>query len=306
MDKSDKRSIELVNEDIEMSTITPEANDFEIEVVYSPTKWQKAKTHLQKPTSLCILISMTVLISSFLSRYSCSGDKFCFPQYSVHISLTSNIMVISIREGLKMLSYMAKDLSIEQDKELQYVIVDTLSTSNKFRFNFGGYCRQNIETNDQRCVRFKYGMDFFKVLINDMGEQLSLITKTKDPAKFVNSIMLMYGNFAKTMAQKSVAKVENGTFILRVLNDAVIIITVILLVCFAMLHRRRVIYVVLLQLLVLISLLGFEIYYIHRISFNLSSMAEIGYGGGFYFVIMNVVLCAGQLGWIAHKNRIHL
>ncbi|KAK6456633.1 uncharacterized protein RJT20DRAFT_78579, partial [Scheffersomyces xylosifermentans] len=133
---------------------------------------------------------------------SCATSGY-LPIYTLTIddkSFAAKQILSSLQEGLKMISYVAKDLSVTlnnndlRDSKIDYMdVIDTFSNHNEYKFSFGGYCRMNSVTGVESCSDCN-GIDIFSCLIKDIGLQLGSISKVEDPKVIGTSFVITYSS----------------------------------------------------------------------------------------------------------------
>lgn len=128
-------------------------------------------------------------------------------------------LLSSISEGLKMISYLAKDLSVTLNdnnnilNDINYIdTIDTFSENYIYKFNAIQYCKYNIANTTTECVSTN-GLDIFTSLVTDIGLQLGNVSKAEDPSKLANSLVTTYSNLVDSLDEMNNSK-KNRTFAL--------------------------------------------------------------------------------------------
>lgn len=129
-----------------------------------------------------VMILIPLFVLDLTTVTSCrEGSLMCFPQYKLHIvenTPKARSTLLSLRLGLKMISFMAGDMGISEMVSSDATI-DTFSSQNVFSLNNRGFCRMNTETGDDYCVDAN-GLDVFSSLVTDIGIQLGNINPQQD------------------------------------------------------------------------------------------------------------------------------
>lgn len=123
----------------------------------------------------------------YMPDFTCtisSGLPLCAPQFSFSIiedSPTTKDFVASVREFLKLLSYMAIDLgwSTElMDSEIyeEKNLVDTFHHNNVYKVNYLGYCKVGHSGKNYCTLNGDSGMDVLEILVRDVGIQLGKLS----------------------------------------------------------------------------------------------------------------------------------
>lgn len=150
-----------------------------------------------------LLLIMILLLNSF-GFFSCSSKSpfKCFPQYTLKTNEKSEIaktFLSGVREALKTISYLAKDLSVNMNAytnffstDFNYLnIIDTFSEHIVYKFNIVGFCKKNEFKNNEICFE-NIGLDIFSGLVKDIGMQLGIVAKAKNPLEIGESFLTFY------------------------------------------------------------------------------------------------------------------
>lgn len=158
---------------------------------------RKTRILLLLVCSLVIILIFITLQLLYLSGISCTHkSRFCFPQYILemkHHTIKGKSLLSDILEGLTVLSYIAKDLSIYLNLDSTFVnidyndVIDTFSDHNLFKVGFRGYCRINQNLNLKSCFN-NNGIDLFGNLIKDIGYQLGDTLGCDNPEEIAESL----------------------------------------------------------------------------------------------------------------------
>ncbi|KAG2733083.1 hypothetical protein G9P44_004073 [Scheffersomyces stipitis] len=141
------------------------------------------------------------------STLRCMANGNCEPLFTLRILDSpkgANQMLSGIREGLRMLSYVAIDLGVNNNllnnKNLNYDhVIDTLSNSNNiFKFGYNGYCRYDSATKEQICSKCN-GLDIFSCLVKDIGIQLGKVSNSNSPDLIGESLCTVYHESMSSM-----------------------------------------------------------------------------------------------------------
>ncbi|KAK6201569.1 uncharacterized protein RJT21DRAFT_114187 [Scheffersomyces amazonensis] len=173
--------------------------------------------------STCFELMAMIIIITYITVYVCllfscnSGYLKCHPLYTFEITdktISAKDSLSGIREGLKMISYVAQDLSISDydNKSANNYLqqIDTLSTNNLYKVNFGGFCRFNKDTMKETCLSSN-GIDIFSSLVKDIGYQLGEISKSDEPSKLGDSLSTTYSHALKTLDDIYTKSIKNDT-----------------------------------------------------------------------------------------------
>ncbi|KAK6465898.1 hypothetical protein DFJ63DRAFT_35676 [Scheffersomyces coipomensis] len=153
------------------------------------------------PINICLILSFVILILNIFCLFSCTSDRNlgCQPQFTFEITdktQKAKDTLSGLREGLKTISYVAKDLSIASYTNVtsyDYLNIDTLSDVNLFKHNYNGFCRFNKETLLETCLNSN-GMDVFSSLVSDIGYQLGQISNSENSFNIGSSLAETYSN----------------------------------------------------------------------------------------------------------------
>ncbi|CUM65094.1 uncharacterized protein PRCAT00002719001 [Priceomyces carsonii] len=157
---------------------------------------------LERIVVVLLVSSIVILVFSLAETLTCNNSFLgCYPQLLLEIkakSLESKMLLSSIGEGLKLMSYFAKDFSITLNGSNSLVreiddfdVIDTFSDSNIYKFNVGGYCRLNKKTKTQKCS-YSNGIDIFSSLIRDIGSQLGVVSKSSSSKEISKSFAVAF------------------------------------------------------------------------------------------------------------------
>lgn len=130
------------------------------------------------------------------------------PQFSLQFrddSPEARRLLSSISEGLKMISYLAKDLSVTLNdnnnilNDINYIdTIDTFSDNYIYQFNAIQYCKYNTVNTTTECISTN-GLDIFTSLVTDIGLQLGNVSKAEDPSKLATSLVTTYSNLVDSL-----------------------------------------------------------------------------------------------------------
>ena len=126
------------------------------------------------------------------------------PQFSLQFrddSPEARRLLSSISEGLKMISYLVKDLSVNNNilNDINYIdTIDTFSDNYIYQFNAIQYCKYNTVNTTTECVSTN-GLDIFTSLVTDIGLQLGNVSKAEDPRKIATSLVTTYSNLIDSL-----------------------------------------------------------------------------------------------------------
>lgn len=106
----------------------------------------------------------------------------------------------SVTEGLKMVSYIAKDLSVTVNGKKnvldEFAYLDTINTFTQnyiHEFYVFKYCRYDTTSEESNCTT-TYGLDVFSGIIYDIGIQLGYVLKANNTSELGKSLVQMYSN----------------------------------------------------------------------------------------------------------------
>ena len=106
----------------------------------------------------------------------------------------------SVTEGLKMISYIAKDLSVTVNGQKNilddFAYLDTIDTFTQnyiHEFYVLKYCRYNTISEESNCTA-AYGLDVFRGIIYDIGIQLGHVLESNNTSELGKSLVQMYSN----------------------------------------------------------------------------------------------------------------
>lgn len=251
------------------------------------------------PILVCIGCCLVVLVQVVMAQYSCGSAPIgCQPQYTLQVSNGSGSMANMIQSAVKLISYLAKDFSVAEDKNVRYVIADTLSETNVFLFNYGGFCRTNIETNIRNCTSLPKSMDFLKSMIMDFGVQLKKITQVKDLGQFVDGLTSTYVSFTRRTIPKTVEKIERLVRVLDWLNSMIVVLSVALIVLYVFWVRRTVIAVLLALAFLHVLKIYVEAIFIYLVHEKAANMMFVRPGSGFFMVLVDFAIVLAQLVYV--------
>ncbi|CUM45542.1 uncharacterized protein AC631_04696 [Debaryomyces fabryi] len=161
-------------------------------------------------------------ISILLQLFLTYSYTMFVPQFSLQFrddSPEARRLLSSISEGLKMISYLAKDLSVTLNdnnnilNDINYIdTIDTFSNNYIYKFNAIQYCRYSTANATTECVSTN-GLDIFTSLVTDIGLQLGNVSKAEDPSKLANSLVTTYSNLVDSLDEMNNSK-KNRTFAL--------------------------------------------------------------------------------------------
>lgn len=155
---------------------------------HSSSKWPTRVAILMLCHLIFSIISWTMLL---ILATTCTDGTRCQPQFLVNFTDPPTDVrqaLDTAREGLNMMSYLAKDLSpalndnlslLSQDSSTYSEVIDTLLTDNEYLFSFHGYCRHHIANGSRICSRIA-GFDVALAIIKDIGDQLGHISRADD------------------------------------------------------------------------------------------------------------------------------
>lgn len=113
-------------------------------------------------------------------------------------STQGTVLLSSISEALKMISYLAKDLSVTLNdnenilKGLDYIkTIDTFSSDYIYLFSPFQYCRYSSKTLETTVVSTA-GLDVFSSLVIDIGLKLGDISRAESSEKMAESLKITY------------------------------------------------------------------------------------------------------------------
>lgn len=184
-----------------------------------------------KIINLIIILVLTIFTIDISVASSCKEKSImCLPQLRLQVhdeSAQGKKTLSTITEGLKMISYMAKDFGVPDESlssDINYIdTIDTFSTKNIFEFNTNGYCRYNTKTDEQYCSDAN-GVDVASSVINDIGIQLANYTKHENPAGMGKSLVKTYSHIVALLdalySQAKGNKIEENSLKMEQLHVA--------------------------------------------------------------------------------------
>ncbi|EGV61288.1 hypothetical protein PSN45_001323 [Yamadazyma tenuis] len=146
-----------------------------------------SKPHLTY-LSVAFLLSVVVFIQSLFLF----DDHHVSPQFTLRIKEDNSQAVeimSSIRSSLKVVTFLAEDFSFSNYTGINDI--DTFDEGNVFHFFYDGYKKDNNHT--RPFVPFN-GLDIMGCLVKDFGVELSLISKSQNPQKLIDSFSLTYSH----------------------------------------------------------------------------------------------------------------
>lgn len=159
-----------------------------------------ATTRLYMAVYVLLLLGVFGFCMDFLTALSCREDfPLCLPQVTLKITdqtTEAKKSLATIREGLKMASYMATDFGVpsELTSDADYLnTIDTFSTDNLFKFGYSGFCRYDPHTLMEYCIN-AIGLDVVSCIVTDVGLQLGSLHHSNDSMETGRSLASMYLN----------------------------------------------------------------------------------------------------------------
>ncbi|AJS96273.1 Sma2p [Saccharomyces cerevisiae YJM1460] len=151
---------------------------------------------------LILSLSQFVLYLPATTCTNSKGLRLCAPQFTITViggSSTANEFIASVREFLRLISYLTIDMgwsneftdpSVYEDENL----VDTFQPDKVFELNYFGFCKRSNKSKVYCTSNENYGMDVLEVLVRDVGIQLGNIstTRSNETKKFGDSLVLTY------------------------------------------------------------------------------------------------------------------
>ena len=151
---------------------------------------------------LILSLSQFMLYLPATTCTTSKGLRLCAPQFTITViggSSTANEFIASVREFLRLISYLTIDMgwsneftdpSIYEDENL----VDTFQPDKVFELNYFGFCKRDNRSKIYCTSNENYGMDVLEVLVRDVGIQLGNIstTRSNETKKFGDSLVLTY------------------------------------------------------------------------------------------------------------------
>ncbi|CAI4047655.1 hypothetical protein SKDZ_13G0700 [Saccharomyces kudriavzevii ZP591] len=151
---------------------------------------------------LVLSLSQFLLYLPTTTCTSSKGLRLCAPQFTITViggSSTANEFIASVREFLRLISYLTIDMgwsneftdpSVYEDENL----VDTFQPDKIFELNYFGFCKRSNKSKIYCTSNENYGMDVLEVLVRDVGIQLGNIstTRSNETKKFGDSLVLTY------------------------------------------------------------------------------------------------------------------
>lgn len=161
---------------------------------------------------LLLLCSVTQLLL-YIPVFSCRGNKdglpLCTPQFTFNVIESTSLskeLVSSIREFLKLLSFLAIDMGWNPHMDTARLyddqnLVDTFNTENLYKVNYYGSCKYKDGAKVNCFYNEHYGMDIMTVLIRDIGLQLGNLTNTERAQTVLlgNSVVYTYKLTMRTL-----------------------------------------------------------------------------------------------------------
>ncbi|CCE82865.1 Piso0_002617 [Millerozyma farinosa CBS 7064] len=145
-------------------------------------------------------------------------------------STQGTVLLSSISEALKMISYLAKDLSVTLNdnvnilKGLDYInTIDTFSSDYVYLFSPFQYCRYSSKTSETTVVSTA-GLDVFSSLVIDIGLKLGDISRAESSEKMAESLKIAYSQTVSLLHKmfadegKKVTLQKNDLAMLEVVN----------------------------------------------------------------------------------------
>lgn len=161
---------------------------------------------------LCVALAQLLMHMVSISCTSKTGERFCHPQFTLTFSgppVGSDGLLLALKDLLKLLSYMAIDLgshhSLPQDADYDEInLVNTLESSNTFKVNFLGYCKDQpmIRELKNYCTKHNSGLDPISLIMRDMGIQFGLLS-SKNPKIMGESFVYTYKLGLRAIADTS-------------------------------------------------------------------------------------------------------
>ncbi|EHN00940.1 Sma2p [Saccharomyces cerevisiae x Saccharomyces kudriavzevii VIN7] len=151
---------------------------------------------------LVLSLSQFLLYLPTTTCTSSKGLRLCAPQFTITViggSSTANEFIASVREFLRLISYLTIDMgwsneftdpSVYEDENL----VDTFQPDKIFELNYFGFCKRSNKSKIYCTSNENYGMDVLEVLVRDVGIQLGNIstTRSNETKQFGDSLVLTY------------------------------------------------------------------------------------------------------------------
>lgn len=170
--------------------------------------------------TIILVFLLAVLSTDFGVSSSCQKDSLaCVPQMTIKPTddtLKAKLTLSTLREGLKMVSYLATDLGVSNDdlqSNVDYMnTIDTFSTNKLYKFNSNGFCRYNSDTKEQYCSN-GHGLDIFSSLAADIGIQLGKVGggSANDSQEMRDSMVSTYTNIVDLLDALYYTAINNET-----------------------------------------------------------------------------------------------
>lgn len=152
-----------------------------------------------------VVISFLLSVFSVIAAKSCIDLKgWCLPEVSVNIRETSEEgrkFLDQARTGLRLATYLAKDLAVEHSEgqeDSQPIsmsafteTIDTFTNNYTFHFSYNGFCRENVFDHKQACLPAD-GLDILSCLVEDIGLQIGDVSKASDGSKVAKTFVATF------------------------------------------------------------------------------------------------------------------
>ncbi|KAH3683707.1 hypothetical protein WICPIJ_005326 [Wickerhamomyces pijperi] len=161
-----------------------------------PSIWSKIFRMPENKTLVVVIWAMIFIligqaVISSLPVFTCTeATGLCVPQLTIQLvdkSPAAKAAILTVREALKVLSYLAIDfgdstndidlITNRLDSYYQSKVIDTFNVNTIYQLNFLGYCRISALDSELFCMR-SYGFDLIQVFVRDAGVQLAALTNT--------------------------------------------------------------------------------------------------------------------------------
>ncbi|CCE91673.1 Sma2p TDEL_0D00890 [Torulaspora delbrueckii] len=150
---------------------------------------------------ILFVIALTQLLL-YIPNFSCRGSSACLDQFNFSIIGSSSVtqdFINSIKEFLKLLSYLAIDMGwsrdlTDSDIYREEKLVDTFDSENVYKVNYFGYCKKRHGERLYCVQNWGSGMDVLGILVRDIGIQLGMLSAShqNDTRLLGDSMVLTY------------------------------------------------------------------------------------------------------------------
>ncbi|SSD61363.1 uncharacterized protein SCODWIG_03124 [Saccharomycodes ludwigii] len=156
------------------------------------------------PNFLCFQLPHVVTNgnSESSSNSSLSTQHYiCWSQFQLSFKSCTHVskkFLESAQELLKLLSYLALDLNVTDNKTYEVMhndqLISTFNTSDLYKINFFGYCKKNKNTNYIYCINKLQGLNLPMIFIKDIGLQFGRIS-TRNAQLVSDSLLFICEKF---------------------------------------------------------------------------------------------------------------